>query len=64
MGLFNSKHQTARDYAAARERGDRETTERLKGEAIARFNTRTTDGTELRDMTEASMTIPFGQQED
>lgn len=63
MGLFNSKHQTVRDYAAARERGDRKETERLKNEAIARFNTRTTDGTELRDMTEASMTVPFGEQQ-
>lgn len=57
---MNTKHQTVRDYIAARKRGDRTTAERLKIEAIARFNTRTTDGTELRDMTEASMTVPFG----
>lgn len=62
MAVHDSKHQTVRDYAAARERGDRKTTEQLKNDVIARFNTRTTDGTELRDMTEASMTVPFGQQ--
>ncbi|MFJ8538150.1 hypothetical protein [Streptomyces sp. NPDC093591] len=59
---METEHQSVRDYIAARERGDRAETERLKNEAIARFNTRTTDGTELRDMTEASMTVPFGQQ--
>lgn len=58
---METKHQTVRDYIAARERGDRAEADRLKDEAIARFNTRTTDGTELRDMTEASMTIPFGE---
>jgi hypothetical protein len=57
---METRHQSVRDYIAARERGDRAETERLKNEAIARFNTRTTDGTELRDMTEASMTVPFG----
>lgn len=62
MGWKATKHQTVRDYAAARERGDRATSDRLKDEAIARFATRTTDGTELRDMTDASMTVPFGEQ--
>jgi hypothetical protein len=57
---MNTQHQTVRDYIAARQRGDRTETERIKNEAIARFETRTTDGTELRDMTEASMTVPFG----
>ena len=59
---METNHQSVRDYAAARERGDRDETERLKNEAIARFETRTTDGTELRDMTQASMTVPFGEQ--
>jgi hypothetical protein len=57
---MNTKHQTVRDYIAARQRGDRTATERLKAEVIARFNTRTTDGTELLDMYKASMTVPFG----
>jgi hypothetical protein len=59
---METKYQTVRDYIAARKRGDRAEAERLKNEAIARFNTRTTDGTELRDMTEASMTVPFGSK--
>ncbi|WP_405911346.1 hypothetical protein OG529_04300 [Streptomyces longwoodensis] len=54
------RHQSVRDYADARRRGDRETTERLKKETIARFETRKTDGTELAEMTEASMTVPWG----
>lgn len=60
---METKHQSVRDYIAARKRGDRAETDRLKGGAITRFNTRTTDGTELRDMTEASMTVPFGEGE-
>lgn len=59
---METEHQSVRDYIAARQRGDRAETERLKNEAIARFETRTTDGTELRDMTQASMTVPFGEQ--
>ncbi|MEU3289917.1 hypothetical protein [Streptomyces longwoodensis] len=54
------EHQAVRDYADARRRGDRETAERLKKETIARFATRKTDGTELAEMTEASMTVPWG----
>ncbi|MGW4493787.1 hypothetical protein [Streptomyces sp. NPDC004376] len=62
MDWKNTTHQTVRDYAAAREQGDRATSDRIKNDAIARFATRTTDGTELRDMTHASMTVPFNKQ--
>jgi hypothetical protein len=52
-------HQSVRDYAEARKRGDRETADRIRETATARFNTRTTDGTELAQMMHVSMTVPF-----
>jgi hypothetical protein len=52
-------HQTVRDYADARKRGDRATADRIREEATARFNTRTTDGSELAQMVHVSMTVPF-----
>lgn len=58
---METEHETVRAYIAARQRGDRAECDRLRDEAVARFNTRTTDGTELRDMTKASMTVPFGE---
>lgn len=62
MSWEETEHQTVRDYAAARKRGDRKATEGLKNAAIARFNTRTTDGSELADMLDASWTVPFGEK--
>jgi hypothetical protein len=55
-------HQTVRDYADARKRGDRTTADRIREEATARFNTRTTDGSELAEMVHVSMTVPFHGQ--
>lgn len=52
---FTSAHQTAVDYAEARKRGDWQTADRLHGEAIARFATGTTDGTELTDFARATL---------
>ena len=54
-----SKHQSVRDYIAARKRGDNATCDRLVAEVNARFATRTTDGSEIAEMTQASMTVPF-----
>lgn len=61
MGWENTTHQTVRDYADARKRGDRKTADRIREEVKARFETRTTDGTEIADMVDASMTVPFGE---
>ena len=58
---MDTEHQSVRDYIAARKRGDRAEAERLRNEAIGRFHSRTTDSTELRQMFDALMTIPFGQ---
>lgn len=62
MSWANTRHQTVRDYAAARQRGDTATSDRIRAEAIARYETRTTDGTELADLLDASMTVPEDQQ--
>lgn len=56
-------HQTVRDYVAAKKRGDRATTDRIVAEVAARFNTRTTDGSEAAELLEASMTVRFGEGE-
>lgn len=60
---METKHESVRRYIAARKRGDAKTAGQIKDEAIARFETRTTDGTELRDMTEASMAVPLAEPE-
>jgi hypothetical protein len=57
-----SKHQSVRDYIAARRRGDADEASRIVQEVAKRFGTRTTDGTEAAEIYEASLTIPLGQQ--
>ena len=54
-------HQSVRDYVAAKKRGDRATTDRIVREVQARFATRTTDGSEARELGEASMAVRFGE---
>lgn len=56
------KHQTVRDYIAAKKRGDIATTSRIVAEVTARFNTRTTDGSEAAELLEATMTTPLGKK--
>ncbi|WP_255951568.1 hypothetical protein [Streptomyces odontomachi] len=47
---METKHQSVRDYIAARERGDDEMCERIQREVIARYETRTADNSELVDL--------------
>lgn len=54
-------HQSVRDYIAAKKRGDRTTTDRIVREVGERFNTRTTDGSEIADLLEATMAVRFGE---
>ena len=54
-------HQSVRDYVAAKKRGDRATTDRIVAEVMARFNTRTTDGSEAAELYEATMTVRLGE---
>ena len=57
------KHQSTRDYIAARRRGDADGASAIAQEVAARFATRTTDGTEAAEIYEASMTVPLGTPE-
>ena len=56
-------HQSVKDYVAAKKRGDRTTTDRIVREVAARFDTRTTDGSEARELFDATMTVQFGEGE-
>ena len=56
---MTSQHQSVNDYIAARQRGDNAACDRLVAEVNVRFATRTTDGSEIAEMTQASMTVPF-----
>jgi hypothetical protein len=54
-------HQSVRDYIDAKKRGDRATTDRIVAEVTARFDTRKTDGSEARELFDATMTVRFGE---
>jgi len=54
-------HQSVRDYVEAKKRGDTRTTDRIVAEVAARFNTRTTDGSEAAELGRATMEVPLGQ---
>lgn len=58
-----SKHQSVRDYIAARKAGDAKTASRIVSEATARYDTRTTDGSELAEMLDANLTVPLASKE-
>jgi hypothetical protein len=54
-------HQSVKDYVAAKKRGDRQTTDRILAEVKARYNTRTTDGSEAAELFDATLTVRFGE---
>jgi hypothetical protein len=55
------KHASVREYVEAKRRGDTKTTDRIVREVTARFNTRTTDGTEAAELLKATMTTKLGE---
>lgn len=55
------KYKSVRDYVAAKRQGDTRTTDRIVAEVMARFNTRTTDGSEAAELGRATMEVPLGQ---
>lgn len=57
-----SKHQSVRDYIAARKAGDDDTCKRVVAEVCARYATRTTDGSEIADLGEANRTVPLAKK--
>lgn len=54
-------HQSVRDYVAAKKRGDRATADRIVAEVKTRFDSRTTDGSEARELFDATMAVRFGE---
>jgi hypothetical protein len=56
-------HRSVQDYVAAKKRGDRATTDRIVREVTARFDTRTTDGSEAAELLDATMAVRFGEGE-
>lgn len=56
-----STHQSVRDYIAARKAGDADRCAEIVAQVRARYDTRTTDGTELRDLLDANLTHPLAQ---
>lgn len=54
-------HQSVKTYVAAKKRGDRKTTDRIVREVQARFATRKTDGSEARELFDATMAVRFGE---
>ncbi|WP_109000789.1 hypothetical protein [Streptomyces rishiriensis] len=61
MAAAQYKHQSVKDYVAAKRRGDRATTDRIVREVTARFDTRTTDGSEAAELLDATMAVRFGE---
>lgn len=60
--MSEPKHQTTRDYIAAKEKGDTETTSRIVREVSERFATRKTDGSEAAELYEATLTTRLGEK--
>ncbi|MFD1277429.1 hypothetical protein [Streptomyces kaempferi] len=61
MSDLEITHPSVHDYIAAKKRGDRATTDRIRSEVQARFARRDTDGTEMAELTHASMNVTFGE---
>ena len=57
--MAGNEHESVDRYIAAREAGDDATCQRIVAEVNARFNTRTTDGTEITELMKASLAVPL-----
>lgn len=54
-----SQYQSVRDYIEARQAGDDTRCAQIVAEVSARFNTRTTDGSEIAELLSANLTHPL-----
>lgn len=54
------QHASVREYVTAKKAGDTVTTRRIVEEVKARFATRTTGGSEIAELTRASMEVLLG----
>ncbi|MGW2863309.1 NUDIX domain-containing protein [Streptomyces sp. NPDC001205] len=61
--LPTSPHESVQRYIAARQAGDADTASRICREVSERFETRTTDGSELRDLFSANRAVPLASKE-
>lgn len=61
MSDLKITHQSVHDYIAAKKRGDRATTDRIRSEVQARFARRDTDGSEMQQLGEAAARVAFGE---
>lgn len=57
------KHQSVEAYIAARNAGNGDAASRIVAEVTARYETRTTDGSELAALLEANLTTPLAAKE-
>lgn len=58
-----SPNETADAYRAARRAGDDTRCREITAEVVARYNTRTTDGSELRALQQANQDTPLANSE-
>jgi hypothetical protein len=55
-----SKHPAVNDYIAARKAGDTDRVSQIAREISERYATRTTDGSEIAEAAQATITVPLG----
>lgn len=58
-----SVHESVQRYIAARNAGNGDAAARIVAEVTARFEARTTDGSELAELMNANLTVPLNSQE-
>ncbi|MFD8142474.1 hypothetical protein [Streptomyces sp. NPDC059708] len=56
-------HESVERYIAARNAGNADAASRIVAEVTARFDTRTTDGSELAELLNANLTTPLATKE-
>lgn len=57
------KHPSVEAYIAARNAGNGDAASRIVAEVTARYETRTTDGSELAELLDANLTTPLASKE-
>ncbi|MFD5419464.1 hypothetical protein ACFWJT_15745 [Streptomyces sp. NPDC127069] len=56
-------HESVQRYIAARNAGNADAASRIVTEVVARYETRTTDGSELAELLNANLTTPLATKE-
>ncbi|MFF5445458.1 hypothetical protein [Streptomyces sp. NPDC012888] len=58
-----TKYQSVQAYIAARNAGNADAASRIVAEVTARYESRTTDGSELAELLNANLTTPLANKE-